>query len=250
MSENSSIGWTNHTWNPVTGCTQISPGCENCYAKTIAESPRFRRGFPNGFDLTLHPDRIRQPTKWKTPSLIFVNSMSDLFHRDIPDWYIRQLWDVMIQADRHIYQVLTKRPHRMAATIDRLGLEVSDHIWIGTSVENQKFAENRIPALDQIAAPVKWLSCEPLLGPLDLGLGTDGIPGSIKWVVTGGESGSNHRPADQKWFQDIRDQCLAAGVPFFHKQGSHYSPGRDRELDGRTWNEYPPQVQMLGGLHV
>ena len=229
MSENSKIGWTGHTWNPVTGCTKVSPGCEHCYAEAMAK--RWKRSF----DVSLKPQRLNEPYKWEQPAFVFVNSLSDLFHIKVPDEYIRQIWDTMVGADWHIYQVLTKRPHRMAATIRRLGLETSEHIWLGTSVENQDFAENRIPALLSTEAPVRWISAEPLLGPLAL---MEYLP-DLAWVVTGGESGPGRRPAEPDWFRSARDQCAVAGTPFFHKQGNNQHPGRDRDLDGRTWNEYP-----------
>jgi len=167
--------------------------------------------------------------------MIFVNSMSDLFHRAIPDEYLRRIWETMMDADQHIYQVLTKRPHRAARKVERLGLELRPHVWMGVSVENQRLAESRIPALLELGAPVSWLSCEPLLGPLDLSEWLD----DIDWVVDGGESGQRRRPADVDWFRAVRDQCYSRGVPYFHKQGNSARAGEDRELDGRTWDEYP-----------
>ena len=241
MAENTNISWATHTWNPVTGCTQVSPGCDNCYALTLAEQKRGTPAFPVGFDLMLRPHKINDPAKWKDPSLVFVNSMSDLFHVDVPDEYICQVWETMVRVDWHIYQLLTKRPHRMGVKIAKLGLALPPHIWLGTSVESQKWAENRIPVLDMIPAEIKWLSCEPLLGPLDLRLVEGAVKGmgGIAWVVTGGESGPNRRPADPRWFWSLRDQCVEAGVAFFHKQGNHLRPGKDRILQGRTWDEYP-----------
>ena len=235
--KNSKIEWTDATWNPVTGCSQVSPGCDNCYALQIAERKRGTRAFPVGFDVQLRPHKLLDPLRWKKPARIFVNSMSDLFHRDIPRDYLAQVWDTMIRADHHVYQVLTKRPHRASLLIREMGLSVPEHIWIGTSVENQVFADNRIPALLSIDAPVRWLSCEPLLGPLSLAPWL--ADGGIQWVIDGGESGTRRRPADPDWFQAIRDECEAAGVPYLHKQGNHNLPGRDRELDGRTWDQYP-----------
>ena len=168
---------------------------------------------------------------------MFVNSMSDLFHRAIPRDYLAQVWETMLEVDRHVYQILTKRPHRAAKMIRDMELPIPEHIWIGTSVEDQTFADNRIPALLDIQAPMRWLSCEPLLGPLNI---TPYLQsGGIGWVVDGGESGRGRRPAEYGWFQTIRDDCLEAGVPYLHKQGNHYYPGRDRELDGRTWDQYP-----------
>ena len=268
MAEKTKIGWTNSTWNPVTGCTKVSPGCDNCYAEVIAE--RFRGGpaWPEGFDVQLRPHRLREPASWKGPRRIFVNSMSDLFHRAIPDEYLAQIWAVMTtEAPHHIYQILTKRPHRAARKIRDLGLPLTPNIWIGTSVENQTFADNRIPALLTIPARVRFLSCEPLIGPVDLceflpgvnacetslgspesrdalralvGAAARTVGPSIDWVITGGESGAKRRPLDLDWVRAIRDQCLGAYVPYFHKQGSSLAPGLDRELDGRTWDEYPP----------
>ena len=234
--KNSNIGWTDHTWNPVTGCTQVSPGCDRCYAKAIAEQ---RRGpaFPSGFDITLRPHKLREPAKWREPAMVFVNSMSDLFHRNIPNDYLAEIWATMVDVDRHVYQVLTKRPHRMAHLIRLLSLPMPSHIWVGTSVENQTFADNRIPALLSVPAPMRWLSCEPLLGPVDLAPYV--ADGGMSWVVDGGESGSGRRPADYDWFRGIRDACAEASVPYFHKQGNAHRPGQDRELDGRTWDQYP-----------
>lgn len=229
------IEWTDNTWNPTTGCSQVSPGCDNCYALKIAEQKRGTLAFPSGFDVTLRPHKLNDPLKWKTPSKIFVNSMSDLFHRDIPTSYIERVWDTMLKADWHIYQVLTKRTHRMAHIIRELELPCPEHIWLGTSVETQKFADSRIPALLETPAPVKFLSCEPLLGPLDL---TDYLP-RLQWVIDGGESGPGRRPADPDWFRVIRDQCNDFGVAYLHKQGNAFRSGNDRYLDGRTWDEYP-----------
>ena len=234
--KNSNIEWTTHTWNPATGCTQVSPGCDNCYAKAIAEPKRGSPAFPNGFDVTLRPHKLKDPLKWKDPARIFVNSMSDLFHRDIPNDFLTHVWETMLAADHHIYQVLTKRPHRAAHLIEELELPLPPHIWIGTSVEDQRFADNRIPALLGIPAPVRWLSCEPLLGPLDL---ARYLADGIGWVIDGGESGGGRRPADPDWFRAIRDDCVSAQVPYLHKQGNNYRPGRDRELDGLTWDQYP-----------
>ncbi len=231
----SKIQWTTHTWNVATGCTQISPGCDNCYAEAIAEPKRSSPAFPQGFDVT-RPHKLKDPIKWTAPARIFVNSMSDLFHRDIPRDFLAQIWETMLTADQHVYQVLTKRPHRAANLIKEMQLPLPPHLWIGTSVENQRFGNNRIPALLAIPAAVRWLSCEPLLGPLDL---TRHLANGINRVIDGGESGSGRRPADPDWFRAIRDDCVAAGAPYFHKQGNHHFPGRDRELDGSTWNQYP-----------
>ena len=235
MADYSKIEWTDATWNPVTGCTKVSPGCDHCYASAIAERYRGRVNFPNGFEVQLRPHRLREPTKWKTARRIFVNSMSDLFHRDIPDDYLAAVWETMLQVDRHVYQVLTKRPHRMAHKIASLGLPTPRHIWLGTSVENQRFADSRIPALTSIGAPVRFISAEPLLGPLDLEPWTE----ELSWVIVGGESGPSRRPMNYDWARSLRNQCLAAGVPFFYKQGNAFRSGQDRVLDGRAWDEYP-----------
>ena len=237
MADYSKIEWTTHTWNPTTGCSQVSPGCDHCYALAIAEPKRGSPAFPQGFDVTLRPHKLRHPARWKEPARVFVNSMSDLFHRAIPRDYLAQVWETMLEVDRHVYQILTKRPHRAARIIQEMGLPIPEHVWIGTSVEDQTFADNRIPALLEIPAPVRWLSCEPLLGPLNIAPYLQG--GGIGWVVDGGESGRGRRPAEYGWFQTIRDDCLKAGIPYLHKQGNHLYPGRDRELDGRTWDQYP-----------
>ena len=260
MGKNSNIYWTDHTWNPVSGCSKVSPGCRLCYAEVVAERYRGTPAFPKGFDITLRPHKLREPDKWKEPAMIFVNSMSDLFHRDIPETYLCDIWQTMLDVDRHVYQVLTKRPHRMAHLIEKLGLPTPEHIWLGVSAENQVFADNRIPPLLAIGGDsLKWVSAEPLLGPLNLEayLPTeqttkfinenghiryrlaDKPNHALEWIVSGGESGSGRRPADPDWFRGIRDQCVAFGVPFLHKQGNHLRPGRYRELDGETWDQLP-----------
>lgn len=234
MSDKSAIEWTDATWNPVTGCTQVSPGCDHCYALTIAE--RFR-GVPShpyeqGFDLKLWPERLEMPLKWKTPRRIFVNSMSDLFHRDIPDEYIRRVFQVMVEADWHIFQVLTKRSPRLA----KLGrsLPWPPHIWAGVSIETNQY-KWRADHLRQVPAQVRFISAEPLLGPLDA-LNLEGI----HWLITGGESGHGHRPCDPNWVRNLRDRCQIEHVAFFHKQWGGRTPkAGGRSLDGRTWDEMP-----------
>lgn len=237
------IGWTTHTWNPVTGCDQISPGCKNCYALRQAERLRGSPGWPVGFDLQFRENALEKPLKWKKPARVFVNSMSDLFHERIPDEYLLRIWAVMVGADWHVYQILTKRAEEMVDRIARLDLPMPPWIWLGVSVENQLFADRRIPLLTGLPLEgVRFLSCEPLLGPLDL---TRWIA-RLDWIITGGESGSRgRRPADYDWFREIRDQCLQAGVPYFHKQGNSRKPDRDRELDGRVWDQFPdpPRAQ-------
>ena len=167
--KDSKIGWTTHSWNPVTGCSKVSPGCDNCYAEVIAE--RFRGGsaYPVGFDVDLRPHKLRDPIKWRKPARIFVNSMSDMFHREIPDHYLQQIWGVMVEADWHVFQVLTKRPHRMIQKIQDLCLPMAPNIWLGVSVETQEFADNRIPELLKVERPsLRFISVEPLLGDVDL----------------------------------------------------------------------------------
>jgi protein gp37 len=234
MSDKSMIEWTDATWNPVTGCTQVSPGCDHCYALRFAE--RFR-GVPNhpyeqGFDLRLWPERASLPLRWKQPRRIFVNSMSDLFHSDVPDDFIRQVFQIMVQADWHIFQVLTKRPQRLA----RLGASLPwpAHIWVGVSVEMNDYAW-RADFLRRVPAQVRFISAEPLLGPLD-SLKLDGI----HWLISGGESGPGHRPCDPDWVRDLRDRCVSSGVAYFHKQWGGRTPkAGGRMLDGRRWDELP-----------
>ena len=230
MPKDSKIGWTTHTWNPVSGCSEVSPGCDNCYARALTE--RFGRSF----DVTLKPHKLDDVRRWE-PGLIFVNSMSDLFHEEIPARFFIQVWTVMFQQNQHVYQVLTKRAARMVSVLRHHQLVAPKHIWLGVSVENQEYADRRIPRLLQAPARVRFLSCEPLLGRINLRpyLKAQGI----NWVITGGESGPNRRPADPDWFREIRDDCEEFGVAYFHKQGNHFRPGQDRELDGRTWDDYP-----------
>jgi protein gp37 len=238
MSDNSAIEWTDATWNPVTGCTQISPGCDHCYALTFAERFRGVPGHPyeQGFDLRLWPERLELPLRWKRPRRIFVNSMSDLFHEAVPVEHIRRVFDVMVRADWHIFQVLTKRPQRMA----RLGLDLPwpPHVWAGTSVELDRYTWRANVYLRDVQAAVRFVSAEPLLGRLP-SLQLD----HLHWIITGGESGPNHRPCDPTWVRDLRDRCQAAGVAFFHKQWGGRTPkSGGRVLDDRTWDELPTPV--------
>ena len=221
----------------MTGCSEVSPGCTNCYAKVIAERYRGTAAYPQGFDVTLRPHKLRDPIKWREPARVFVNSMSDLFHREIPDDYLVKIWATMLEADRHAYLILTKRAHRMAHKIKELGLEVADHIWLGISAENQDMADSRVPALLSIGSNVPWVSAEPLLAPIDFRpyLSQDGI----KWIVVGGESGTQRRHMEYDWARAIRDHCADAGVAMFFKQGNHVRAGRDNVLDGRNHEEYP-----------
>lgn len=243
MGDRSQIEWTDATWNPVTGCTKVSPGCDHCYAMRIATRFAGTPAYPRGFGVTLHPGRLDRPIRWKRPRRIFVNSMSDLFHSDIPDEYIVRVWDVMANAPQHVYQVLTKRHGRMRSLVASGALRTLPNVWLGVSVEDQKRAELRIPALLGAPASVRFLSCEPLLGPVNLHLGD--TPG-IDWVIVGGESGPGARPMQPDWARSLRDQCGAAGVPFHFKQWGDWSPdahdgmrrvgkrAAGRDLDGRT----------------
>ncbi len=250
MSDRSSIEWTEATWNPVTGCTKVSPGCAHCYAETFAERFRGVAGHPyeQGFDLKLWEERIELPLKWKRPRTIFVNSMSDLFHEDVPSAFVKSVFQVMERASWHTFQVLTKRPERVM----QLSAELPwpKHVWMGTSVENQRFT-SRIDDLRRTGAKVKFLSCEPLLGPLRLDLR------SIDWVIVGGESGPRARPMRADWARDIRGQCEEAETAFFFKQwGAHNEDGArvgksvsGRVLDGRTWDDLPSSVPSLALHH-
>jgi protein gp37 len=206
-SINTGIEWTDRTWNPTTGCDKVSPGCTHCYAEALTK--RFHTNFPNGFDLTLHRNRLEEPKRWKKPSRIFVNSMSDLFHEEVPIDFLKEVFEVMRETPWHIYQILTKRDKRLVELAPQL--EWSDNIWMGVSVENQNYV-HRVDSLRQVDAKLRFLSCEPLLGPLQLDLT------GIHWVIVGGESGQKHRPMQAEWAQSIRDQCQDAGVAFLFKQ--------------------------------
>lgn len=271
MSDKSKIEWTDATWNPVTGCTKVSEGCRNCYAKTFTERFEGTPGhyFETGFRITLRPDKLNQPYHWKRPRRIFVNSMSDLFHNDIPDDYIWSIFEVMAKCPQHTFQVLTKRPERMVEMLNgrywrNLGTEEKPfyariakgghregdvpylpNVWIGVSVENQQAADERIPLLLETPAAVRFLSCEPLLGLVNLSKwlltpgwspsyydpdNIHGYPNAeptndyINWVIVGGESGSKARPMHLDWARNLRDQCLSAGIPFFFKQWGEWMP--------------------------
>lgn len=241
MADGSAIEWTDATWNPVTGCTQITAGCDNCYALRFSERFRGVPGHPfeNGFDLTLRPDRLKQPLSWRRSRMIFVNSMSDLFHKEVPRSYIDQVFDTMEAADWHVFQVLTKRSSLMR---DYLQQRYSDcaapeHIWLGVSVEEAQ-AKSRIGHLRSAPAAVRFLSVEPLIGPV----GAMDLSG-IHWVIVGGESGPHARSMEIEWVRDIRRQCEDQGVAFFFKQWGGYRPkSGGRSLDGREWNEMPRLV--------
>jgi protein gp37 len=234
MGLGSGIEWTESTWNPVTGCDKISPGCKFCYAERMAERLQAmgQPNYKNGFELTLQPRMLELPLHWRKPQTIFVNSMSDMFHKDVPLAFIQQVFDVMRRAHWHRFQVLTKRADRLAALDSELTW--SPNVWMGVSVESAKYIE-RIDYLRQTRAAVKFLSLEPLLGPLSkLDLG------SIDWAIVGGESGPRARPMAEAWVLDIRAKCQAAGVPFFFKQwGGKNKKKTGRLLEGQTWDEMP-----------
>jgi protein gp37 len=234
MATNSAIEWTQSTWNPLTGCTKVGPGCLHCYAEVMARRLKAmgQPNYANGFALTLHAHALDLPLGWKRPQTIFVNSMSDLFHEEVPTTFIQRAFAVMAQASWHRFQVLTKRAERLAALAPELPWSVN--VWMGVSVETADYLP-RIECLRGTDAAVKFLSLEPLLGPLP-GLDLHGID----WVIVGGESGPGARPLEADWVCDIRDQCLTANVPFFFKQwGGVRKKRAGRTLDGRTWDEMP-----------
>ena len=238
MMSKTAIEWTDATWNPVTGCTKISPGCDRCYAERFAERWRGVPDHPyeNGFDLTLRPERVRQPLSWRQPRMIFVNSMSDLFHKHVPRDFVDQVFETMEQADWHIFQVLTKRSSRMRDYINmRYKKDAAPkHIWLGASVEDGS-KKSRVNHMQQMNASVRFLSIEPLIGPV----GKVDLSG-IHWVIVGGESGPGYRPMEVSWAKEVRDQCKKQKVPFFFKQWGGIRPkSGGRELDGREWNGYP-----------
>lgn len=277
MGDNSGIEWTDATWNPVTGCTKVSQGCKHCYAERIFARPYPGRAFT---DVRTHPDRLQLPLHWKKSRRIFVNSMSDLFHEDVPDDFIFDVFTIMARAHWHTFQVLTKRPERMqllvGEPVEAGEEEPPRNIWWGVSVEDQATAHQRIPLLLGTPAAVRFLSCEPLLGPIDLrdpqnDIGEprfsylkkiDGEGPRIDWVIAGGESGPKARASHPYWFRSLRDQCADAGVPFFFKQWGEWAPTGEspmmltdpgtvqfakvgkkaagRHLDGRTHDEFPP----------
>jgi protein gp37 len=239
MAAVSTIEWTDATWNPVRGCTKISPGCAHCYAATLAERFRGVKGHPyeQGFDLRLVPEKLSEPLAWAKPKMIFVNSMSDLFHEDVPAGYIAEVAKVMMKASWHTYQVLTKRGERMKQLLnsDLSFAAGSPHIWWGVSVENRRCGLPRIDQLRQARVPVRFLSIEPLLEPL----GTLNLDG-ISWVIVGGESGPGARPMLREWVIEIRDQCAESNVPFFFKQwGGRHKGKAGRLLDGTEYSQFP-----------
>jgi len=246
MSARSQIEWTGATWNPVTGCDRVATGCDNCYALTLSKrlkamgAEKYQHdGSPitsgPGFGVTIHPRALRQPYSWKAPKVVFVNSMSDLFHAKVPISFVRDIFEVIAATPQHTYQVLTKRSHRMARIASQL--DWPQNLWMGVSVENQDVVD-RIDHLRQVPAAVRFLSCEPLIGPIEA-LNLDGI----HWVIVGGESGPNHRPMESGWVESIRDQCLEAEVPFFFKQWGGRTPKQNgRTLGGRIWDAMPSNV--------
>lgn len=243
MAQGTGIEWTEVTWNPTTGCDRISPGCDNCYALTLARrlkamgSQKYQNdGDPRtsgpGFGITIHPDALQQPYSWRSPRVVFVNSMSDLFHARVPLAFVRQVFEVITETPQHTYQILTKRSSRLRKVANQLVWP--DNLWIGVSVESDETLY-RVDDLRTVPAAVRFLSCEPLIGPLER-LDLDGIG----WVIAGGESGPNHRPLDSQWVTNIRDKCVSAGVPFFFKQWGGRTPKQGgRELEGRQWSEMP-----------
>ena len=272
MGDKSRIEWTDATWNPVTGCDRISPGCDNCYALDLAArlkamgNPRYQQdGLPPrsgpGFGVTLHEDVLSLPLRWKRPRRVFVNSMSDLFHEEVPGGFILDVFEAMRRARRHVFQVLTKRPRRMESFLRQTHCNGQDdggqlpNVWLGTSVEDQRWADVRVPSLLRTPATIRFLSVEPMLSsvsvaewlaPRTITTNTTNIgpwPG-VSWVICGAESGPRRRPFDLDWARGLRDECLAAGVPFFFKQGPAFKPGQNRVLDGRTWDEMPHSAQV------
>ena len=234
MADRSRIEWTEATWNPVTGCSEVSPGCAHCYAKTFAERWRGVSGHPyeQGFDLRLWPERLDVPLRWRRPRVVFVNSMSDLFHEDIPAEYVAEVFDVMVRAHQHTFQVLTKRHQRLAELAPRLPWP--PNVWMGVTIENRRFV-HRADYLRDVPAAVRFISAEPLLGPLDR-LDLRGVD----WLIAGGESGARHRRIDRAWVIELRDRCEAEDVAFFFKQwGGHRPKSGGRQLEGREWNEMP-----------
>jgi protein gp37 len=240
MATQSRIEWTESTWNPLTGCTKISPGCKYCYAERMAKRLQAmgQQNYVNGFKLSIHPQALEKPLEWKTPQVIFVNSMSDLFHKDAPLSFIQRVFDVMKRAHWHQFQVLTKRSERLMELSPHL--EWADNIWMGVSVENADYTF-RIDHLKKTGAKIKFLSVEPLLGPI-----TKINLKGMNWVIVGGESGPGARPLEGEWVVGIRDQCLKARVPFFFKQwGGVQKKKAGRLLDGRTWDQMPVNINFV-----
>ncbi|PSB26208.1 DUF5131 family protein [Stenomitos frigidus] len=236
------IEWTDKTWNPTTGCDKISPGCLHCYAETLTQ--RFPKNFSNGFVLTLHPNRLGEPLRWRTPSRVFVNSMSDLFHEEVPLEFIKEVFSIIRSTPWHVYQILTKRHERLRDLSYKL--DFPENVWLGVSVENQNYVD-RIECLRLVPVSVRFISCEPLLGALRLDLS------GIDWVIVGGESGQKHRSMNLNWAEDIRDQCKNAEVAFFFKQvGGRTPKAGGKLLNGEIWDEMPDawnqHVQKWGSI--
>ncbi len=228
-STKTAIEWTDKTWNPTVGCNKVSPGCKNCYAEALTK--RFYKQYPNGFEFTIHPQRLDDPRRWRKPSRVFVNSMSDLFHEQMPFGFLQEVFHVMEECPQHVFQILTKRHKRLVELAPELNWP--KNVWMGVSVENQDYA-HRVDCLKQVPATVRFLSCEPLLGPLKLNLE------EIHWVIMGGESGHGHRPIQADWIRDVRDQADVLDVAFFFKQWGGIRPkSGGRVLDGSTYDEMP-----------
>lgn len=245
MAQNSRIEWTESTWNPVTGCTKISTGCKNCYAERMAKRLHAMRNnnYRNGFRTTMHPHVLEYPLKWKQSRTIFVNSMSDLFHRNVTTEFILQIFDVMQRASQHRFQVLTKRPERLLSLSQQLPWP--ENVWMGVTVETADYTY-RIDHLRQTPAAVKFLSIEPLLGPIG-NLNLDGI----NWVIVGGESGPGARPIERSWVTDIRDQCVGAKIPFFFKQwGGVNKKKNGRALEGKIYSQMPINIEGENSINV
>lgn len=243
MANRSSIEWTESTWNPLTGCNKVSPGCKNCYAERMSHRLKAMGSpnYANGFELTIHEHVLTHPLKWKTPKMIFVNSMSDLFHERVPITFITKVFSVMREAEWHTFQILTKRSERLVSLNPRL--DWPHNVWMGVSVETKDYV-HRIDDLRKSSAPVKFLSLEPLLGPLG-SLNLD----RIDWVIVGGESGPGFRPIEKEWVIEIREQCNESRTPFFFKQWGGVNKKRaGRILDGQTWDQMPAQFQSSLGL--
>jgi protein gp37 len=245
MADHSAIEWTEATWNPVTGCTKISAGCKNCYAERMSMRLQAmgKAHYAGGFKLALHDDALTIPFRWRAPRLIFVNSMSDLFQQDVPLAFIKQVFEVMTACPQHTFQILTKRPHLAAQYASCLNWP--DNVWLGTSIENADVLD-RLADLRRVPAAVRFLSVEPLLGPIPRLALAD-----IHWVIVGGESGPGARPMQAEWVRQIRDRCVVRGVPFFFKQwGGPNKKKTGRKLDGRYWNELPDRkVQSPSYVH-
>jgi protein gp37 len=234
MGTGSSIEWTQATWNPVTGCSKISPGCQHCYAERMSRRLRAmgQARYANGFAVTLHPDALELPLRWRRPQMIFVNSMGDLFHEEVPDDFVRAVFAVMERAGQHVFQVLTKRAERLGSLAE--ALPWPPNVWVGVTVETADYVD-RIRHLQAVPAAVRFVSLEPLLGPI-----THLPVSGLDWVIVGGESGPGARPMHVGWARSLRDQCEAAEVPFFFKQwGGVRRTSAGRLLDGRTWDQYP-----------